>query len=241
MLKDFFKRLADELYPEGYTCELCGREIFDGGRLCTKCAGTVTFNDGATCPICGRRMHLNTVCFECKDYSPAYEKAVSAMVYKDGAVSLVYKYKNGKAYLKEYFADLVVPKCRDLKDAEYVCYVPMTEKAVFKRGYNQAKLLAEALAERLALPVLEGALRKIKETEEQKTLSKKERVDNLKGCFRADKNVVGGKTLILVDDVMTTGATAEAAVTELKKRGASKVYLATVASVEYIKKVPLDG
>lgn len=221
------------MFPEDYTCELCGREVFGGGRLCEECRASVTFNDGATCPVCGRRTQFDVMCPECKAYSPAYEKAVSAVVYRDGGAKLIMKYKKGGAYLKEYFADLLIKKCADFSDAEGICYVPMTARAERRRGYNQAKLLAEALGERLNLPVLDSALEKLKETAEQKSLDRKEREQNLKGCFRAERAQIEGKTLILVDDVMTTGSTAEAAIKQLKKRGAKKVYFATAASVQY--------
>lgn len=229
--------MTDAMFPQRFTCDLCGVEIFDGENLCAKCAKTVPPNNAATCPVCGRRTQTNAMCFECKAHSPAFKKAVSALIYKDGAAALVHKFKNGCGYLKEYFADLLAPKCAQFDDAQAVCYIPMTVKAQTKRGYNQAELLARALAKRLNLPVLDGALTKIKETQEQKSLTGTEREQNLKGCFRADRKTIEGKTLILTDDVLTTGATAEAAVTQLKKRGAKEVYFATVASVEYTREI----
>ncbi|MGN0814682.1 MAG: ComF family protein [Candidatus Coproplasma sp.] len=237
MFKGLIKQFNQALFPENYTCELCGIEIFDGGRLCKKCAETVQLNDGLTCPICGRRTQIDGVCLECKSHSPSFKRAVSAMVYRDGAVNLVLRYKSGNGYLKNYFAEILTPKCREFTDAQAVCYIPMTEKAKAKRGYNQAELLAREIAKNLDLPVLDGALTKVKETPEQKKLTKAEREKNLKGCFKADRKIVEGKTLILVDDVLTTGATAEEAVTQLKKRRASKVYFATIASVEYNREI----
>ncbi|MGN0818329.1 MAG: ComF family protein [Candidatus Coproplasma sp.] len=237
MIKEFFKELSDAVFPKDFTCDICGTEIFNGTRLCKNCANTVQFNDGLTCPICGRRTQVKGVCFECKAYSPAFKRAVSALVYRDGAVALVLKFKNGNGYLKDYFADLLEPECRQFDDADAVCFIPMTAKAQRKRGYNQAELLARELAKRLNLPVLEGALTKLKDTPEQKSLTKAEREQNLKGCFRAERSIIEGKNLILVDDVLTTGATAEAAITQLKKRGARDVYFATVASVEYRREI----
>lgn len=229
----FFKWLSDSFFPENFTCDLCGREIFDGGRFCADCASTVLFNDGDTCPVCGRKTALPELCLECKANAPKYEKAASAIVYEDGGQKLIYKFKNGGAYLKEYFGDLLADKCGQFEGADGVCFVPMIKKDVRKRGYNQAELLAKALAARLDLPLLKGAVEKVKATEPQKSLTRAEREDNLKGCFRANKRLVKGKTLIVVDDVMTTGATAETVCAELLKRGAAKVYFASVASVEY--------
>ncbi len=93
--------------------------------------------------------------------------------------------------------------------------------------------MAAELAKMLKLPLLKKALKKVKRSYSQKTLTRQEREENLKSCFKADKDAVDGKILILVDDVLTTGATADAVTKELKKCGAKKVYLVTAASVEY--------
>lgn len=234
------KAVIRELFPPDYTCDICGCETF-GDHLCPQCKETVTFNDGATCPVCGRRTETNRLCLECKAHAPAYKKAVSAMVYGGGAVKLIHKFKNDGGYLKEYFADLLTAPCtKKFSDAQAVCFIPATRKSLKKRGYNQAELLAKSLGERMNLPVLGNALTKRRETEEQKTLSRREREKNLLGAFKADKKIVRGKILILVDDVLTTGATADAAVEALKKAGAERVYFATAASVEY-REERLDG
>ncbi len=230
---NIFKSILDALFPENFTCEICGKEVFDGQRLCGDCKATVTFNDEKTCPKCGRKTNLGELCMECKYKAPLYDKAVSALVYDGGAKKLVIDFKNSKPYLKEYFADLLKDKCAKFSDADGIVAVPMTEKSRRKRGYNQSELLAKALSKKLGVPFIKRAIEKIKQTEWQKSLSKSEREQNLKGCFKADRNLVAGKNLIVVDDVMTTGATADAICQELKKRGAAKVYFAAVASVKY--------
>lgn len=224
------------LFPDDLTCEICGIEIFNGERLCAKCRKTVAFNDGKTCPVCGRKTQSNQLCFECKAEAPIYKKGVSALVYKDGAITLIHKFKNGNGYLKDYFAELLLPKCKKLKNADGVCYVPMTQSAQTDRGYNQSQLLAKALSERLELPLID-ALTKEKETAEQKSLTRRERTKNLANCFKADKKSVKGKTLIVADDVLTTGATADAVAAALLKADAKAVYFAAVASVEYKQEI----
>ena len=226
------KWLGDKFFPENFTCELCGREIFDGGRLCYRCAEKVTFNDGKTCPVCGRRTATAELCIECKAFAPKYKKAVSSIVYADGGAQLIYKFKDGNSYLKDYFAELLAAKCATF-GVDGICFVPMTKGDERKRGYNQAELLARSLSVRLGIPVLEGALVKTKRSQAQKTLTFEERKENLRGCFKADKSVVKGKKILLVDDVLTSGATADAVCAELLKRGAAEIYFATAASVEY--------
>jgi ComF family protein len=227
------RTLLGWLFPESMTCDICGGEVFDDSRLCVRCKKLVEFNDGLTCPICGRKSVSNQICFECKADAPAYKKGVSALVYNDGAVMLIRKFKDDYGYLKEHFAPLLAEKCTVFSDAQAICYVPMTQKDEFKRGYNQAELLAKAVGERLHLPVIDDAIIKIKQTKEQKNLTKRERMDNLVGAFKADKNKVKDKVLILIDDVLTTGATANAVTKKLLQAGAKTVYFASAASVEY--------
>lgn len=232
MIKNIAKEVLGALFPENLTCELCGKEVFGGEKLCKECSERVTFNDKKTCSVCGRMTPTFGICLECKRRAPAYDKAVSALVYDDGGLQLILKFKNGGAHLKEYFADLLKDKCSSL-GADAICYIPMTAKATRARGYNQAQLLAAALSERLNLPLLDGALKKTKETKEQKSLTLAERRNNIKGCFAADKDVVKGKKILIIDDVMTTGATLEEACAQLKKKGATAVFAATVASVKF--------
>lgn len=228
-----FKSLLDLIFPDNLTCNICGREIFDGQMLCEKCKSTVTFNDKTTCPICGRKTNLPEICMECKQKVPLFDKAVSVFVYDGGAQNLIVGFKNDKAYLKEYFADLLAEKCAQFLDADGIISVPMTAKAIRKRGYNQSELLAKALSKRLNIPYVKYAIEKVKETAKQKTLTRREREQNLKGCFKADRDLVKGKKFIVVDDVLTTGATADAVCKELKSKGTEKIYFATVASVKY--------
>lgn len=224
-------------YPLNYTCDICGVEVFDGTNLCDRCKKTISYNDGITCDICGRKQNVRGICMECKNLAPKYKKAASPLVYTDGAVRLIHKFKEGQGYLKYYFASLIEPECKKFEGADSLTYVPMTPQAEYDRGFNQSKIIAEELAEKLGLTLLVDAVRKVKETPEQKTLNRREREKNLAGCFKANKKVVSGKNIILVDDVLTTGATADEVTTQLLKAGASKVFLATIASVEYLREI----
>lgn len=164
---------------------------------------------------------------------PAYERAFSPFVYEGTGGDLVSKYKSGYPFLADYLAERILLSLGGLPKTDGVVYVPATARNFYERGYNQSKLLAERVAEGLGVPVLEGAVVKIKETVAQKELYREQRLKNLQDCFKADKNLVKGKTLLIVDDVMTTGATTDAMASCLKKAGAGTVFVATAASVEY--------
>ncbi len=224
--------IKENLFPPAFTCDACGIETF-GTNLCPACLNNMTFNDKRTCPICGRKTVRPEICIECKAKPPLFENAVSPLIYEGTVIKLIHKFKNGEAYLKEYFADLIVPKLANFENIDYITYVPMTKKAERKRGYNQAKLLAESISKRINIPVV-SVIEKVKSTSEQKSLSGKERAKNLKGSFKAQSGQpLLDKNVLLIDDILTTGATADAVCYALFHTGVTKVYLATVASVEY--------
>lgn len=230
--KKFLNSVKDALFPAGFTCDICGTETF-GTNICGDCVGTLNFNDKACCPVCGRKTVRPEICAECKSVPPVFAKAVSAFVYEGGAQTLILKFKQGAGYLKDYFAECLTEKLEYL-DFDCLISVPMTARARRRRGYNQSELLADAISEKLGVAVVKNAVEKRRETPEQKDLSKTERSKNLKGCYKvSDKSGIAGKRVLIVDDVLTTGATAEELAKTLLKSGAAKVFLATVASVEY--------
>lgn len=222
------------LFPPNYTCDICGDEIFSGKNLCENCLLTIRFNNANTCPVCGRQTLRPEICLECKEDAPLFKRAASPFVYGDGAAILIAKFKKGKAYLKEYFADHMAPYVNDLPPVDGIVYVPMSDKSERNRGYNQAKLLADAISERTGIPVYDNVIQKRKDTNEQKSLGKRERAENLKGCFHIhERKFCQNKTLLLIDDVLTTGATANEVSRLLLGADATAVYLLTIASVPY--------
>lgn len=233
MFKKMLKFIKENIFPDAITCDLCGAETFEG-NLCGSCLKTVTFNNGTKCPVCGRKTVRNEICLECKQHLPVFTKALSPIVYDGGGRKLALKFKNGNGYLKEYFADLIADGLRLFPVADCIVYVPMTKASERKRGYNQSKILAEAISKRAQTPVIKNAVVKTKRTTGQKELGRKDREKNLAGSFKVEKrNEIKGKTVLLVDDILTTGATADEVSGCLLKAGAEKVYLATIASVEY--------
>ena len=232
-MNKFLKALDEAFFPRSFTCDICGVETFEG-NICPDCLKELPLNNGITCPVCGRKNNVKEICIECKAIPPVFKAAFSPLVYEGRTTLLISKFKNGAAYLKDYFADLISEKIVRLPKIDWIVYVPMTEKAIKKRGYNQAELLAKALSEKSDIPLLLDAVIKIKDTHEQKSLSRKERMKNLSGCFKVEKRAeIKGKKVLLIDDILTTGATSDSIGKKLLDAGASYVYLATVASVEY--------
>ena len=239
-LKAFIKRILGKwfFYPK-WRCVVCGKEIFDGAYVCQDCYNQLPFITGAKCGHCGRKViAFENYCSTCKNVLVSLDLCRSVFSYEKPISGLIKKakYDNGK-YLIEYFAELLAPiYLQNYISADLLTFVPMTDKAKKKRGYNQSELLAEAVAKRINLPVV-NCLKKVKETNRQATLGRKDRLKNLEEAFRVfDKKAVKDKSVVIVDDVTTTGATAEVIAKRLKKAGAKQVFLITVASTPPIDK-----
>lgn len=232
-MTDRLKMLAETLRQkdgeQNHTCDICSREVFSGERVCTRCfAALPHIREG--CPLCGRAVGEAGLCLDCKERPLAVDLARSAFVHTGEAARLVLRFKDGERYLYRTLCDLLLPLPPELAADAVVC-VPMTEKSRKKRGYNQSELLAREISRRCGLPFL-NVLQKTRDSLPQKTLGRREREENLKGCFKViDRAAVKGKRLLLLDDTMTTGATASELGTALKHAGAVKVSLLTVTSV----------
>lgn len=238
MRSDFFtsckKIYEDLLKGDNPSCLVCGREIFDGSYVCPECKNSLPYNDGYICDVCGRKQGAEGVCMECKARLPKVNESRSAFVFEGEARSLIYSFKNGNRYLGHFLCDeLFNIYEKYFKDkADIITFVPMFKRDRLARGFNQAEDLAAELAKRLNLPCVKF-VSKVKKSGEQKKLSERERRENLRECFKITDKSCKNRRVLLVDDVLTTGATSDAVAELLLKAGAKRVYLITVASVEY--------
>ncbi len=232
---DKIKQFLDRFFfYDKWTCNGCGKEIFTDEYFCSDCLEKLPLIKGAICDHCGRKTIQNeNYCLSCKERLVAVDKARSSFCYENPINLLIQKFKySGKKYLVDLFTHyLFITATENLMTADFIVYVPMTEKSLKKRGFNHGKLLADKLSEKTDIPVID-VIEKVKETPRQAKLSRDERLQNLKGCFRIkDKKIIKGKSVLIVDDVLTTGATSETIANILKKANAKTVSLLTVASV----------
>ena len=216
-----------------FTCDNCGREVFDGRRLCETCKEELPYNNGEICPFCGRRVREAGTCLDCKQRPLGVQKARSLFLYEGDAAALIRAFKSGKKYLYRTFVEGMLPIVeKEFVEADAVTFVPMTKKAQRRRGYNQSLLLAQGVCKATGKELIH-AVEKKRENADQRVLTRQEREENMKNVFTVtDKAQVKGKRILIVDDTLTTGATASALAEVLKKAGAVAVYLITVASVE---------
>ena len=239
-IKDFFKKFFNKhVFNHKWQCLNCGREVFDKSNFCQDCYQILPFNDGYICGHCGRKVIApENYCTTCKGKLVYLDKCRSCFSYEKPINNLIYKLKFGNGrYLVDYFADrMFLTYSQNYFNADVITFVPMTDKSLKKRGYNQSELLAKALSDKTLVPIIE-CVKKVKETKRQTKLSRAERIKNLTDAFRvSDKKLVKEKTVLIVDDVTTTGSTAEVIAERLKKAGAKQVYLITVASTPPIDK-----
>ena len=178
------------------------------------------------------------LCVNCREHPPEFERAVSFGEYRDGLRGLIHllKYEGVTparaplgAMLAEAIAELL-PACRDGKPL--VLAVPLHKNRSRARGFNQAELIAVAATRHLEaqLECATGVLIRQRETISQVGLSREERIENMRGAFRVSGPArVKGRSVIVVDDVMTTGTTLSECARVLKRAGAEQVWAATVA------------
>lgn len=224
--------ILNGLYPQDFTCNYCNKELESPTRsgLCNECERKLKYNDKGICLTCGRPLDSETnYCLSCQNTKRYFEFSRSPLVYDGVARKLIYQFKyNNKRYLAKYFASLMVDTFLDNPyTVDCITYVPASKSRLVSRGFNQSELLANELGEKLKLDVV-CALTKIKETSDQVGLSGKERADNLEGAFKVDKDIVKGKNILLVDDVLTTGECSRV----LLNAGARSVKVLVVATVE---------
>jgi len=230
-IREFF---VNTLFNPKWKCIACEKEIFDQGYLCDDCKKSMPYSGGVICDHCGRQLKApQNYCTTCKNRLVSTEKARSVYVYKKPVDTLIQKlkYGNGRYLVEPLAEELSLLYFKSYFNADYLTFVPMHVKAQAKRGYNQSKLLADALSEKIGVQVVQ-CLEKTKETKRQATLTREQRRKNLIDSFKIiDRKTLKDKTVVIIDDVSTTGSTAEVVAEKLKKAGAKVVYLLTIASV----------
>jgi ComF family protein len=226
----------DLVYPRGISCALCGGDLEKPGCvLCDGCAEKMPFITGAYCPACGRSVPAGGLCSMCREFGSPADGGVAPFSYESIARDLLLDFKfNDKTGYRELFSYYMIDSVKKIiKGDEILVPVPMHAMRKFWRGYNQSELLASWIAKELGLPLEKHALaRPVYTRAASRALGgPQERMESAMKSFRPGKASVSGKTVLLVDDILTSGATIRACATILKKMGAEKVYFVVAAAV----------
>ena len=242
-MKKIGDKIREFFFSKGYTCDACDGEIFDypTHRLCKTCEEKMWANEGKTCIKCGRNTRADGVCLTCKSHLPHFTKGFSPFVYRGESAALINRVKNGNPVLAAYFGEQMAAYfLRSKEGAEgnfLILPVPLTERRKRERGYNQAEELAYFLRKTLRGAGVKAeyradVLQKRKDTPPQKEMKIGERAKNVEGAYHVHlRTICRGKTILLVDDIMTTGATGSECAARLLAAGAKKVYFLCAASL----------
>ena len=239
MTARLLRRFLHMVFP--MNCRTCDQALEEDPVpfFCQRCWNDITPIRSPSCPRCAQPFpspyalthspaHL---CGPCRKHPPAYHRVWTPYAYQaplKEAIGLL-KYR-GKTQLAPALAGLITQTHPAPTDVDVLIAVPLHPDRLREREYNQALLLAYYLGKQWNLPVLTDVLRRTKPTTPQTSLTRRERLKNLRRCFAvATPSPVEGKTTLLVDDVFTTGTTVNECAKALRKAGAEAVYVQTLA------------
>lgn len=241
MFKRAFHYVLDLVLPP--KCLKCSGLVTDAHNICPDCWKDIHFISAPMCECCGYPFGPelgvdlstlgDTLCGACQNGRRSFDKVISAIRYDDDSRNMVIGFKHqDRTEYTGYFVKLIRRAGAPLfKETDVIVPVPLHKKRLLTRRYNQSALLSGKLSLELGLQHNPSVLRRVKDTPPQQGNMNK-RSKNVCGAFTVDENsYVKNKTILLIDDVYTTGATAENCAKVLKKAGAKRVYVLTVFRV----------
>lgn len=220
--------LLDLLYPR--RCVVCD-EIVDqkGESVCRKCRGKIIYIKEPYCMKCGKQLKKEEqeYCGDCQKKKHDYIQGIALYDYGSMADSIFrFKYAGRMEYAKFYGRELYRKKSQWLSmvHPDALVPVPVHYSRKRKRGYNQAELIAREVSRCSGIPLNTQLIRRVERTKPLKDLNNVERQNNLKRAFKLCKNDVKLDTIVIIDDIYTTGSTVDAIAQLLHKAGVAKIY-----------------
>lgn len=240
ILSHFIKNLCMEIldFSCPNCCPYCNKPIKSKEMLCSVCFKKLNFIQGQKCYRCGVPLSYydydeeKVLCPSCLKKRPVYDIARSVLVYDAFSRSAILrlKYKDHIEFSRIFVSWMEKAGEKLFSKTDIITPVPLHWRRRIKRFYNQSDLIASQLAENLNIKYDAQLLYKKNYTSAQERKTKKDRIQNVKNSFGVrNTSNVEGKSVLLIDDVLTTGATAENCAKALKKAGARAVYVLTVA------------
>ena len=216
-------------------CAGCGIIVGDVHSFCTDCWGEVQFLGAGACGICGVPLEATEAdtCARCLAAPPLIVRTRAAVAYDEISKSIALRLKYGrKVALAKTMARFMAPLAGELPADAVLVPVPLHRRRTWARGFNQAALVASELSKRLGLRADTALLKRVRPTPPLKGMSLSQRKRTVQGAFRVAQDAdLGGRTVVLVDDVLTTGSTSEACAKALQRAGAARVELLSWARV----------
>lgn len=222
------------LFPAG--CFSCGALLLEKDGLCHICWGKLSFFSPPWCDKCGHQgvpRVIKHACQSCIHHHRAYDKLRAGIKFNGTSKDLIHQFKYyDKTILASLLSRLALRSVTEFSDANIIIPVPIHNNKLKQRKYNQSSLLAKEIAKLIGKPVMVDLLKRVKDTQSQVGLTSNLRHNNVKDAFKVSPKyytLLKGKNVILVDDVISTGATAHECSKSLKEAGASSVYVICVA------------
>lgn len=214
-------------------CAICDRVVEKEMMICADCEKKIRFNEAETCMICGKELKEGgELCGDCKKTQHYFIRNFAVFPYDQLRMSL-YRFKYaGRCEYARYYAfetERLYGEVIRTLNADAIVPVPLHKTRYRKRGYNQAEIFGRELSERLKIPLNTKLIKRCKKTKAMKLLSRSERQNNLKKAFIIGENDVKLKTIIVVDDIFTTGTTLDCIAQECRAAGIQNIYTITIA------------
>jgi ComF family protein len=213
------KKLGEMLF--GGSCFLCRGKA--EALLCGPCNADLPRLGTGLCPRCALDSPAGAVCGRCLAQSPHYDATIAALAYRFPADVLVQALKfRSELALAPFFAQLLAEKLSGTEAVDFILPVPLSARRLRERGYNQALEIGRDVAGATRARLAPGLCERARDTPPQTDLPPTERAMNVRGAFQCPR-LIGGASIAVLDDVMTTGATLDEIAATLKRAGAARV------------------
>ena len=228
-MREVLTPVLELIYPT--YCGGCGRQ---GDLLCPECLDTfVSVDEESACPLCGRDVGVPVVCGACLTRQRHFERGYFGYSFEGPLREALHAFKfRGRKDVGRALVRMLDAKISEIEDVfDVIVPLPVTEKRLGERGFNQSFIICEEISRVTGKPVDHSILRKVKETQDQYTLSREERRKNVARAFGLSSapGALKGKRVLLVDDLFTTGNTASEAARTLKGGRPQSVFFFALA------------
>ena len=241
MLKSLFHSLLNFIFPP--FCASCHQKILqpESGLICEACWDSIERWKAQSCQRCGMQVpsvsesQVPLLCPRCRipDWACADIRAIGPFKAPLSDAIHLLKYSDRRSVVEKlsFYMEQSLTEAAHYREADLILSVPLHPARKRERGYNQAQLLAQALGQIMNKPCPENIIARARHTQTQTKLNKQQRLENVKDIFTVKKpELVKGKSVILIDDVLTTGATIGSCAGKLLEAGASQVLALTAAA-----------
>lgn len=220
------------LFPQH--CPVCDCVLPLGEKICPDCRLRLRTVQEPYCRKCGKELSCDTqeYCEDCMKQKHLFDEGRALYEYPCIRRSIAaFKYKGRQEYAEFYAQEIEKHLGETIRrwQPQALIPVPLHPSRMRARGYNQAFLLAKELGERMGIPVAANMIKRVKRTAPQKALNRQMRQNNLKRAFKIGRNDVKLSTIIIIDDIYTTGSTMDAMAAVLRDAGIRRIYFITLA------------